>query len=281
LPAGFIFQSFDAASQVTAANSTAVPSTGATGNIIFEGGVVSAGNTSYYIPAGGSLIVKYNTLSASASASNLITTAKDYVAATEVGSAQNTVSVSSTLPVSLVSFKAGWSNKKAKLEWVTANEINSGSFEIERSSNNGSFIKIGTVNASGGSSAVQNYLFIDSFPKPGVNKYRLKLIDQDGQYKYSSVITLIDKPAGIVIEKIYPNPFVNHIVISISSAAKQPVILKLSDIAGNILFSWNKLCQSGSNSFVLDKLNNLQAGIYFLKLIIPGEYTSLKLVKTE
>lgn len=39
LPAGFTFQSIDATSQVKGFNSTIVPSSGATGNITFEGGV--------------------------------------------------------------------------------------------------------------------------------------------------------------------------------------------------------------------------------------------------
>ena len=107
------------------------------------------------------------------------------------------------------------------------------------------------------------------------------MIDRDGQFKYSPVVTLTDNPAGIVVEKIYPNPFVNSMVVSISSADKQTVVIQISDMAGNILFSWNKLCQSGSNSFVLDKLNKLQAGSYFLKLITPYEYSGFKLMKTK
>ena len=91
LPTGFIFQAVDAASQVNLTNSTAVPSTGASGTISFEGGVSSGGITSYTIPAGGSFILIYSALSPSADAPNLVTTARDYVGISEIGSAQNTV----------------------------------------------------------------------------------------------------------------------------------------------------------------------------------------------
>ena len=52
---------------------------------------------------------------------------------------------------------------------------------------------IGQQPAAGISSFVQSYYFIDSFPAASYNNYRLKLIDRDGQYKYSQVISLNKK----------------------------------------------------------------------------------------
>lgn len=281
LPAGFTFQSFDGASQVTAANSATVPSSGATGDIVFEGGIASGINTSYYIPAGGSLVVKYNTTTSSSAASNLVTFARNYVAATEVGSSQNTVSVSATLPVTLINFKGDLYNNMARLQWSTENEFNSGRFEIERGRANGDFTKIGTVAAAGLSASIASYSFIDSVPLNGVCQYRLKMIDRDLQYKYGPVVSLTNKVNGIALEKIYPNPFINETTISIRSDKAQEILLQLTDITGKILIRKNEVCRMGLNTYLIEELSQLKKGSYVLQVITRDKSLNEKLVKVK
>lgn len=280
LPEGFTFQSFHAASNVVASNSTSVPATGATGNISFEGGVSSGGNSSYYIAAGGSLILKYTATTSSTPASNLLTTARDYVGTTEVGSAQNTVSVSATLPVTLLSFNAGWLNDSyVKLNWATTAETNTGSFEIEKSNGVMLFGKIGEVAAAGSSSPAQFYSFIDSFPAAGNNRYRLKMIDKDNRYSYSPVISLNKKLEGFSLQNSFPNPFINALNVQLYSDKMQPMQFQLMDMSGKIVFSRKEICNSGTSNIILDKLGYLQAGIYFLQVNAGSEKLQQKLVK--
>ncbi|HMK27811.1 MAG TPA: T9SS type A sorting domain-containing protein [Chitinophagaceae bacterium] len=281
LPAGFTFQSFDAASQVTASNSTSVPSAGNTGTIIFDGGVLSGGNNSYYIAAGGSIIVKYTATTCPSPASNLVTTARDYVSTTEVGSAQNTVSVSSTLPVTLLSFNAGWLNDHVELNWTTANETNSYSIEIEKSNGNSMFSKIGQVFTTGALGATISYSFVDSFPLAGTNQYRLKLVDRNNQYKYSSVISLNKKQAGFSLQNSFPNPFINELNVQLLSDKVQPVQLQLIDVSGKIVFNRREICNSGTSNIVLDNLAGLQAGVYLLKVITVEGSFQQQLIKVH
>jgi uncharacterized repeat protein (TIGR01451 family) len=271
LPAGFSFQSFHGSSQVTAANSTSVPSAGITGTITFEGGVVSGANTSYYIPSGGSLIIKYNATSSSSAASNLTTTAKDYIGTTEVGSAQNTVAVSTTLPVTLISFEAKWANDIAKLAWVSTNEMNSHMFEVERSLDNGSFEKIGEIAASGNTTEITSYSFIDSFPVTGNNYYRLKIVDIDQRFKYSSVVSLNKQQQGSLIENVYPNPFAGNINLNLNSKKKQMATIRLLNIQGSVVLQKKQTFQRGSSTITLDQLGKLQAGVYFLDILTDDE----------
>ncbi|HWR32861.1 MAG TPA: T9SS type A sorting domain-containing protein [Chitinophagaceae bacterium] len=282
LPTGFTFQSFHAASNVVASNSTSVPATGVTGTITFEGGVSSGGNNSYYIAAGGSLILKYTATTSSTSASNLLTTVRDYVGTTEVGSAQNTVSVSATLPATLLSFNAGWLNDSyVKLNWATAAETNSGKFEIEKSSGAMPFRKTGELASAGSSSSVQWYSFIDSFPAAGNNQYRLKMIDKDNRYTYSPVISLNKKQEDFRLQNIFPNPFINGLNVQIVSDKAQAVQLQFADISGRIVYCLNTVCSKGVNNIFLDKPGGLQAGIYLLKLNTGTEAVQQKLVKVQ
>jgi hypothetical protein len=62
------------------------------------------------------------------------------------------------LPVKLVSFTAMLSsNKKVDLEWVTASEINTSHFVIERSTDGSTFSDAGTVFAFGNTTEQKNY----------------------------------------------------------------------------------------------------------------------------
>ncbi len=278
LPSGFTFQSMHATSQITTTNSTSTPANGATGLITFEGGVSSSGNTSYYIPAGGTLILKYNTTSSPSTALNLVTTARDYVGSTEVGSAQNTVNVSATLPVSLVSLSAVWVNDKVKINWETVQEINSYGYEIEKSNNSNEFNKIGTVYAIGSSAS---YSFIDSFPAIGRTIYRLKMIDRDNQISYSSAVLLQKKMKGLVIQNCFPNPFLNDFNIQIFSDHAQNLELVLTDISGKTVYTRTYTCHAGMNHLQFDKTSKLKSGIYFLRIGSVTDRGLHKLLKLQ
>ena len=113
-------------------------------------------------------------------------------------------------------------NKAAlNLEWNTATEVNNYGFEIERQmtndpmtndlmTNDGGFQKLGFVNGNGTSSSPKNYSFSDNTARNGYKyKYRLKQIDNNGDYKYSSEIEVLANlaPANYSLSQNYPNPF--------------------------------------------------------------------------
>lgn len=279
IPAGFIFQSLDATSQVSNNNSTSAPSAGASGTINFEGGVSAGVSASYVVPAGGSLVLQYSAIAPAYDASNLTTTARDYVGVTEVGSAQNTVSVSGTLPVSLLLFKATRQSEHVRLDWTTAFENNSNHFEIERSDNNISFIKIGEVTAAGNSFNNKSYSFIDhAFLSRNV-MYRLKMVDKDNTSKYSPIIILAGKTGQLMIQKILNNPFEKSFGILLTSEKKLPVSLILSDISGKTIRRINEIIDHGTNYLTLEGLESLAPATYVLQIISGEDILRAKLVK--
>ncbi|HYC29368.1 MAG TPA: T9SS type A sorting domain-containing protein, partial [Chitinophagaceae bacterium] len=217
----------------------------------------------YYIPAGGSIVLKYTATAPATTAINLQTTVRHYIAATEVGNAQNTVGVSSTLPLSLLNFKAAAVNGHTLLEWTTANETNSNLFEIERSGNNNSFAVIGNVNAGRTS-----YSFIDSFPVKPTAYYRLKMVDRYGQFTYSPVVAVTNK--AVSIYSAGPSPFSTSIVLKVPG--RQSLQISLTDVAGNIVL---RKIVTGENTIHIDDLGRLPAGTYILQ---AGSYRQ-KLIK--
>jgi uncharacterized repeat protein (TIGR01451 family) len=280
LPTGFSFLALDITSQITALNSTSIPLAGANGTITFLGGVTSGVNTSYTIAAGGTLTLKYTALAPLFQGTNLVSTARGFIGVTEFGNAQRIVNVSGTLPVVLVSFNGVWENNKTLLTWATDNENNSSYFIIERRKGN-NFSTIGTVNAKGNSSLRTDYNFTDSFPSAGINYYRLKMVDQDGQFKYSPVVATGGSSTDFTVQPIYPNPFKNQLQVSFTAPDEQNVQVRLVNKMGAVIYQKEYMSHKGLNELRIDEADQLAAGIYFLQLISPAKLITEKLVKVD
>ncbi|MCF2502525.1 FG-GAP-like repeat-containing protein [Dyadobacter sp. CY107] len=142
------------------------------------------------------------------------------------------------LPVTLVSFNANVIENQAFLEWKTSSETNSDFFEIQRSIDGKNWNAIGKITASQNTSVDQVYNFIDSNPKLGTNIYRLKMVDQDGTFAYSSLESLSFKaPVNVTF---YPNPTQSQLNIDSRTPVTQldiynsegKIVKSLSDLRG-------------------------------------------------
>ncbi|RZK87301.1 MAG: T9SS type A sorting domain-containing protein, partial [Hymenobacter sp.] len=92
-----------------------------------------------------------------------------------------------------------------RLDWVTASEAQSDQFELERSADGHSFIKVATV-ASHNSAGGGTYTYADPQPGEGRHYYRLKLIDRDHTSTYSPVATLTVACGAAGLVQLVPNP---------------------------------------------------------------------------
>lgn len=95
-----------------------------------------------------------------------------------------------TTPVELTYFEARQQQNTILLTWVTASELNNSHFEIERSSDGIYFTSIKSINGHGSTDVEITYNLIDYEPLNGVNYYRLKQVDYDGDFEYSEVVSV-------------------------------------------------------------------------------------------
>lgn len=117
------------------------------------------------------------------------------------------------LPVKLLFFTADQGKgKTALLQWATATETNNQYFEVQRSADAATWNAIGQVPGAINSVEELNYNLTDNSPLPGVNYYRLKQVDVDGNVSYSDIAELNftqdngeDAAASLTL---YPNPVV-------------------------------------------------------------------------
>jgi hypothetical protein len=96
---------------------------------------------------------------------------------------------SCTLPIELISFTGEKSGNNNILKWSTASEINNEYFVIEKSIDAIDFELVGTESGAGNSMVILEYSMIDNNPYD-LTYYRLKQVDIDGDFKYSTIISV-------------------------------------------------------------------------------------------
>lgn len=109
------------------------------------------------------------------------------------------------LPVELIAFTGEAKGDAVQLDWTTASEHDNDFFAIERSTDGDVFTAIGEVDGAGNTAHETRYQFIDPAPGQGVDYYRLKQVDVDGQSSYSEVVAVFfrDEQGPLMM---VPNP---------------------------------------------------------------------------
>jgi hypothetical protein len=167
------------------------------------------------------------------------------------------------LPVTWLSFTGQLQGADVLLNWSTANEVNNDHFEVERSSDGTSFTSIGTVAAGNASSSTQHYSFTDNNPLSGTDYYRLKQVDKDGAYHYSSIVQ-VNIPVSNALWLVYPNPAVSKTSVAVKTDLNN-VELVLTNANGQTVYSL-KLPKVNAGQSIDIPLSNLAKGVYLLKV---------------
>ena len=173
----------------------------------------------------------------------------------------------------LISFEARLNIDKVELLWVTASEENNELFTIERSQEGIIFEEILQVEGAGASSNKIEYFDIDYEPLTGVSYYRLKQIDTDGKFTYSSTV-IVDYPGTkLLVEvvgadiKIWPNPN-EGTYLNIQMNGYEPeneVLFVVTDIVGREYYSKVLITDmDGHIANAIDLDNTLPVGIYVI-----------------
>ncbi|MFH1198385.1 MAG: YCF48-related protein [bacterium] len=186
-----------------------------------------------------------------------------------------------SLPVELRSFYAVINQGYVELNWNTVTEVNNYGFEVERtSSQNFKWEKICFVQGYGNSNSPKDYSFTDK-PNGGCKfKYRLKQIDINGQYEYSTEVEVLLKvPADFSVKQNFPNPFNPTTKIEFSIPSDNNVEIKIFNLLGmEVATLLNEHKQTGTHSIEFSTIggaSELSSGIYFYK-VVSGNYSKIK-----
>lgn len=182
------------------------------------------------------------------------------------------------LPVNWLTF-TGTINERntVTLNWSTASELNNSHYDVERSSNGSTFVKVGALPAGNQSASMQQYIFNDETPGSGIAYYRLKQVDKDGSFQYSQIVRLhVANPIDKI--SVYPNPAKTQSFVRFNSDMQQ-VQVQLHDLGGRVVYSRNMAGVKAGQGLTIP-VNNLSKGFYLLKITsVQNVFTSKLLVE--
>jgi len=178
------------------------------------------------------------------------------------------------LPVELTSFEVSPKLENIQLQWTSFNEVALKGFEVQRSADGINFEKIAWKAARGD----RQYTFEDQ--RPVVNQvlyYRLKMIDEDGKFQYSTIKSaIINRQLQDIV--LTPNPADQVVQLSFESATEGELLIDITTIKGERLSQGFKAFQQGLNTIEMN-VADLTAGIYLLTIQLEEEEYTLNLVK--
>ncbi len=182
-----------------------------------------------------------------------------------------------TVPVRLLHFGAKEVNRKIDLRWATATELNNDFFVLEKSADGIQYEYLASVKGNGTSSQTISYSYTDYSPYIGLNYYRLKQYDFDGQEHTGGHASVTFLGSGELIEKIYPNPFRDEMIIQpVTPLHKEETEITLSGILGNDLYA---ITPSFEKEGIFINTSSLAKGVYILQIFNQGKVETRKVIK--
>ncbi len=190
--------------------------------------------------------------------------------AASLGGTVYKIDVTSVLPVVLVSFNGNNRDGYNELRWTTTGEQNLRRFIIEYSLDGRSFQAAGEVVAQN-TPGNNNYVFRHTISIDMRIFYRLRLLDENGSERFSSVITLSAASDNTV--KAYPSVIADHTIRMVSTGPMSAMLLY--DSHGRLVIQRQL---NGQTGFVAIPAPNVAAGIYWLKVQVGNNMETLRLV---
>ncbi|MFM2394246.1 MAG: hypothetical protein RLZZ546_2228 [Bacteroidota bacterium] len=173
------------------------------------------------------------------------------------------------LPISLANMEVYNNLKTVVILYETLSEINNDYFTIERSTDGSTFKELGQIKGAGNSNNIIKYQFEDLTPMNGVNYYRLKQTDYDGNYSYSGLVSVTFK--GLRSVELSPT-FVDDQINIYTEIENYSIAIH--DISGNVV----SLYENKSGNSILS-INELKPAIYYVNFKSSSNTETFKIMK--
>jgi len=182
------------------------------------------------------------------------------------------------LPIELNSFSATLSaSDDVLLEWTTVAEVNNYGFEVQRQTDGTTFQTLPNSFVPGQGTSLEPHLysFTDSTVTPGTWYYRLRQIDLNGDFSYSSIIKVTvgvlavkekERPAKFRLGQNYPNPFNPATAITFDLPVASVVRLRVYDLLGQIVTTLADGIRDAGHKTAEWNAGSMASGIYLYRL---------------
>jgi hypothetical protein len=186
---------------------------------------------------------------------------------------------SMVLPVTITNINAVQQNNNIAVEWKVENEINMVKYEVEKSTNGTTFTKAATINVNGNSS-FNSYNWLDLHAAAGINFFRIKTYDNNGEVKYSAIVKVTMGKKSNSTMSIYPNPVTNNTInLQLSNQPTGAYQMRLTNINGQTIYTTSSKSNSSNATLSINVPTKLTSGNYQLEVFAPkGERNTQKVM---
>ncbi|PLX21191.1 MAG: hypothetical protein C0599_08190, partial [Salinivirgaceae bacterium] len=187
------------------------------------------------------------------------------------------------LPIELLSFNGVAIDGKVELTWRTATELNNDYFEVQHSTDAVNYTSIGTVAGNGTSLEINDYNFTHNTPFNGINYYRLKQVDYNGNYEIYQTIAIHSESLSLLGNssfKLYPNPYKQgDLFIELNDIQSNTTLdISIASITGEIIYHEKLTVTSNKGLINLSQKTNFSSGIYLININNAGNIAVKRLI---
>ncbi|PIY07751.1 MAG: hypothetical protein COZ18_15855 [Flexibacter sp. CG_4_10_14_3_um_filter_32_15] len=179
-----------------------------------------------------------------------------------------TIDDTNLLPVTWLSFDAKYNQEQENilLEWTTATEYQNQSFIVERSENGIDFKEIGIKKGNSNSRSIKKYQFWDLEILNRKTYYRIKQVDLNGDFSYSTVKMIETKGTKKLGITHYHNKTILYSNLNESTKAK----VMIYDMNGNTVGIFEAFLRKGQNELLLPFYTTSKA-VYIYKIEVENQ----------
>lgn len=187
------------------------------------------------------------------------------------GSARITYFLCPSIPLATAihDFTANRNGTSVLLQWLTENEQNNTTYEIQISTDGKQFGNAGQAHGdpvTTGTTTKYQYQYNLDQANPGTVYFRVKRVDASGTVSYSAIVIVRPGGAGddAMSYQTYPNPATNSLVFHFNTAQTGRYHLELVNTAGQVI-QQRALTLTGTSELRLDLNPKPVKGMYFLR----------------
>lgn len=187
------------------------------------------------------------------------------------------IEASGVLPLKLLGFSGALKGQNAMLWWRTTSETNFSHFELEYGLDGEDYEVIATIQAIGkNNSDINEYMYEDLDRLIyGDAYYRLKMVDKDGNYRYSSKVVVTNNNERPL--RVYPNPASDYLMLQHPLLSGKEKVLVLDVNRREVGLGQ---LQSGTEFTRID-LSLCQSGLHYLVFFDSGTTQIIKFLVTK
>lgn len=142
-------------------------------------------------------------------------------------------SIPFVVPVKFIGYSVSNKAEGIVIMWSTAEEVNVAIYQVERSKDGANWQTIGEVKPSSKPTIINNYSYTDKEMLTDVIYYRVKQVDFDAHFIYTSINSI--KPERSLVSNIKISSAADNLIVKFSQPMKTDVVIRLMALSGQVI----------------------------------------------